>query len=134
MNGNPYPGNEEWCFYWGDFHVQSNHMNVHSNDYSTDIYIRQIDWGGDSEEYVIVAPEIRYFDTSTFEYGDFNGDGRTDILNQGYILWSGLTEWELDTEYHYINPNHVIDFNGDGLEDFIRIVHPTILWPEGCYP
>lgn len=132
-DGNPY-SNDAWCFYWGDFNVPSNHMNVHSNEYTTDIHIRQIDWGGNSEGYVIVAPEVRYFDIGTFEYGDFNGDGRTDILNQGYVSWSGLTEWEFETEYHYINPNHVIDFNGDGLEDSIRIIHPTTLWPNGCYP
>lgn len=128
------PSSSNNCYYWSYLDIESNHMNVHSNNYNSIIYLRQIDWGGDSEEYLIVAPEVKYFDTGTFEYGDFNKDGRTDILNQGYVSWSGLTEWELDTEYHYINPNHVIDFNGDGLEDTIRIIHPTTLWPNGCYP
>ncbi len=134
MDGEPYPWNESWCYYWGDFNVSSNHMIVNSNDYTTDIHIRQINWGGNSEEYVIVAPEIRFFDSSTFEFGDFNEDGRTDILNQGYISYSGLTAWELNSENYYINPNHLIDFNGDGTEDSMQIVHPTTLWSDGCYP
>lgn len=132
--GNPYVGNDSLCIYWGDFSVPDNKMEVHSNEYAIDIHIRQINWGGDSEGNVIVAPEIMYFDTGTFEYGDFNNDGRTDVLNQGYVSWSGLTEWELSTEYHYIDPNHIVDFNGDGTEDDLRIIHPTTLWPNGCYP
>lgn len=133
MDGEPYTWNPEWCFYWGDFDVSSNHMIVNSNNYTADIHIRRINWGGNAEGYVTVAPEIRFSNSSTFEFGDFNGDGRTDILNQGYISYSGLTEWELYSENYTINPNHLIDFNGDGLEDAMQIVHPTTLWPDGCY-
>jgi len=68
-----------------------------------------------------------------FQFGDYNGDGRTDILYEGKVSWSGLTDWQVDNEYHYIDSNHLIDFNGDGFEDTIQIVHPTSIWPSGCY-
>lgn len=133
MDGQPYPWNETWCYYWGDFNIPSNHMFVISNDYNTDINLRQIDWGGNDEGYVVVAPEIRFTDSDKFAYGDFNSDGRTDIINKGYISYSGLSEWYMYSDKYTIDPNHTIDFNGDDKEDSIRIVHPTKLWPDGCY-
>ena len=120
------------CNYSGILDDPANNITV-ENNYNEEVFIRQIDWGGDSEGFVIVAPEIKYFNSGTFEYGDFNGDGRTDILNQGYISYSGLTPWEFSTESYNINSNHLVDFNGDGLEDSLQIVHPTTLWPDGCY-
>ena len=128
------PGAYTNCYYLGNFDVETNHMAVESNSYKTSIYLRQIDWGGDSEGYVIVAPEVQYTSTISFEYGDFNNDGRTDILYQGLVSWSGVSDWEIDSNSYNINSNHVIDFNGDGVEDRLKIVHPTVIWPEGCFP
>jgi len=122
-----------WCYYWGKLDVASNNLYISSNDYDADIHIRQIDWGGDSEGYSFVGPEVLFTSTNSFEYGDFNSDGRTDIINQGFISYSGFTDWEVYIENYTIDPNHIIDFNGDGLEDIIQITHPTAIWPNGCY-
>ena len=124
----PLPSGE--CVYNGILQIEPNHINFVDNYIGNPIYIRQIDWGGDSAGFAIVAPEIRFSDTDTFEYGDFNSDGRTDIINQGYISYSGLTEWEAFTPNYSADANHLIDFNGDGKEDSIRLVPPADLWPN----
>ncbi len=121
------------CVYNGILQVEPNHINLIGNVVGHPIYIRQINWNAQSSTQIwkVVGPEIKYTssDVASFAYGDFNNDGRTDILYQNYISWSGLTDWELKTANYTINPNHKKDFNGDGLEDSIRIVHPSIIWP-----
>jgi hypothetical protein len=119
------------CVYNGILQVEPNHINFVNNIIGQTIYIRQINWGGDSAGYVIVGPEIKFTgsDANSFNYGDFNNDGRTDILNQGFVSWSGLTEWEAATESYNTNPTHFVDFNGDGVEDSIQIVLPNTIWP-----
>jgi len=121
------------CYYVGKLQLEPNHINLVGNVVGHPIYIRQINWNAQSSTQIwnVVGPEIKFTstDVASFAYGDFNNDGRTDILCQNYISWSGLTEWELKTENYTINTNHKKDFNGDGLEDSIRIVHPSIVWP-----
>jgi len=122
------------CNYNGILQIEPNHINLVDNIIGHPIFIRVINWDTQSSNQVwkIVGPEIKFtdLDVSSFVYGDFNNDGRTDILYQGYISWSGLTEWQKHTEYNYIDISHIIDFNGDGIEDKLQIVHPNTIWPQ----
>ncbi|NHZ84755.1 MAG: hypothetical protein GWP19_02620 [Planctomycetia bacterium] len=121
------------CVYNGILQVEPNHINFVDNIIGQPVYLRVINWDVQSSNQVlkVVGPEVRFTnqDISSFAYGDFNNDGRTDILYQDYVSWSGLTEWEVHTEYHSIDPNHIIDFNGDGIEDKLNIVYPNTIWP-----
>ncbi|MCJ7802902.1 MAG: hypothetical protein MUP82_11165, partial [Candidatus Marinimicrobia bacterium] len=121
------------CVYNGVLQVEPNHINLIDNIVGHPIYLRIINWYTQSgtENWTVVGPEIKFsnVDVSSFDYGDFNNDGRTDILNQGYISWSGLTEWEATTDHYNIDPYHIIDFNGDGVEDDLNIVYPSTIWP-----
>ena len=131
--GGTNPLNNGDCVYNGILQSEPNHINLVDNIIGHPIYIRVINWDYQSSNPVwkIVGPEIKFtnLDVSSFAYGDFNNDGRTDILYQDYISWSGLTEWETHTEYHTIDYSHIIDFNGDGIEDKLNIVHPNTIWP-----
>ncbi len=121
------------CYYAGKLQLEPNHINLVGNVIGHPIYIRVINWDVQSSNQVwkIVGPEIKFtnLDVSSFAYGDFNNDGRTDILYQDNISWSGLTEWEAITDQYNVDSNHIIDFNGDGVEDRLNIVHPTTIWP-----
>lgn len=122
------------CAYNGILQMEPNHINLIENIVGdTNIYIRQINWDiqSDNQVWKVVGPEIKFTesDVSSFAYGDFNNDGRTDILNQGFVSWSGLTEWETATESYNTSPNHFVDFNGDGIEDSLQIVLPNTIWP-----
>jgi hypothetical protein len=121
------------CVYNGILQIEPNHINLVDNIIGHAIYIRVINWDYQSsnQAWKIVGPEIKFtnLDVSSFAYGDFNNDGRTDILCQDYISWSGLTEWEPITDQYNIDSNHVIDFNSDGVEDRLNIVYPMTIWP-----
>lgn len=121
------------CVYNGILQMEPNHINLADNKIGHPIYLRVINWDVQNSNQVwkVVGPEVKFTgsNVSSFAYGDFNNDGRTDILYQNYVSWSGLTEWETNTENHNIDPNHKIDFNGDGIEDKFNIVHPSIIWP-----
>ena len=121
------------CVYNGILQSEPNHINLIGNIIGHQIYIRVINWDFQSSNQVwrVVGPEIKFtnLDISSFVYGDFNADGRTDIIYQDYISWSGLTEWEAITNQYIVDSNHMIDFNGDGVEDRLNIVHPTTIWP-----
>ena len=123
------------CMYNGILQKEPNHINLEGNIIGHTILIRVINWdiqNDDQIRKVIVAPEVKFTDSdiNSFTYGDFNNDGRTDILYQGFISWSGLTEWEVHTEYHSLDINHLVDFNGDGIEDKMEIVNPSTLWSQ----
>ncbi len=121
------------CVYNGILQSEPNHINFVDNIIGHPIYIRVINWDIQSgnQAWKIVGPDIKFtnLDVGSFAYGDFNNDGRTDILYQNNISWSGLTEWESTTDNYNIDSNHIIDFNGDGIEDRLNILHPTTIWP-----
>ncbi len=120
------------CVYNGILQVEPNHINFLDNHIGQQIFIRQINWdyNGSNQSQSIVGPEVKYSPSyiNQFEYGDFNNDGRTDILCNSYISWSGMTDWEYTTDNYTIDPNHIIDFNGDGNEDEISIVSDSSIW------
>ena len=94
---------------WMDIYISNDFL---SNDI---LYINQQD-GTFRNEIAEFIREQSYNGMGN-DIGDFNNDGRTDIYYQGYISWSGLTEWETTTDNYDIDSNHTIDFNGDGIED-----------------
>lgn len=119
------------CVYNGILQIEPNHINFVNNYIGNPIFIRLINWDyNSSQNWVIVGPEVRFelSDINSFEFDDLNNDGRTDIYYQNYVSWSGVTEWEYTTENYNIDPNHVIDFNGDGKEDRLSITNDNSIW------
>ena len=75
-------------------------------------------------------PNYVYISTAYAElyFGDFNGDGRTEILTKDFKLYDvnknllaqgGITGWGNDYLKELPNNSSVIDFNGDGKADIL---------------
>ena len=83
--------------------------------------------------------------TSNTRFGDINGDGLTDIIDnhdstrKAYINKGDNTGWEENTAYvvpadFYFDGSWVIDMNKDGLDDlFISVGHVDRERKQGVY-
>ena len=67
---------------------------------------------------------IGFFPLASYHFGDFNGDGRTDVMRTDgtywYVSWSGRSDWEILKRSAYQDVR-LGDFNGDGRTDVFRL-------------
>lgn len=117
---------------YDDEHFDSE-LSVTGNKFSEGFYINKvISWGDDDGERVLSADTRIFIESGeTFSLmdfnvaaGDFDGDGKDDLLKttgtKWYVSWGGTSDWDNQGNYiPIVNQMAFGDFDGDGKTDLV---------------